>query len=142
MRPMLILSSALFLSSALAAAPTVSNVRFSTSKTGGAMKSFTDTTAKIFLLCNIKGVSGAQAQAVWIAEKVNKGVPANFTIDNAGVTLPVTSNKMFVNIINFSLSKPTTGWPKGLYRVEVYVAATKDGVLPDKPTAVARFTVK
>lgn len=77
--------------------------------------SFTPTTPKIFVFYNLEKVpNGDKLRSVWICEK-SEGIPANTKIDEATVEVGLIDNTG-----NFSLSKPTKGWPVGDYKVELY----------------------
>jgi len=53
---------------------------------------------------------------VVIAEDTHGAAPANYKIDSVDLTAGA-----LVNVANFSLSKPTAGWPVGSYRVDLFI---------------------
>ncbi len=139
--PTLILST-IFLSSGLSfASSLVTDLLLTNAEGGKAMTAFATTTPKIIVFCRIAGKAQTPTQAVWIAEKVTN-VSANFKIAKAEVKLPVTTKGLLHNDINFSLSKPNKGWPKGQYRVEIFVASGPGKPYPNTPETVLHFTVK
>ncbi len=139
--PTLILST-IFLSSGLSfASSLVTDLLLTNAEGGKAMTAFATTTPKIIVFCRIAGKAQTPTQAVWIAEKVTN-VSANFKIDKAEVKLPVTTKGLLHNDMNFSLSKPNKGWPKGQYRVEIFVASGPGKPYPNTPETVLHFTVK
>jgi hypothetical protein len=131
-----LLSSGFSFASAL-----VSDVLLTDAEGGKAMTTFAATTPKVIVFCRVAGKAQTPTQAVWIAEKV-PNVSANFKIANAVVKLPVTSGGLRYNDINFSLSKPNKGWPKGAYRVEIFVASGPGKPFPNTPDTILRFTIK
>lgn len=82
--------------------------------------SFTPNTAKIFIFWDLEKVpSGSKLKGTWICEK-SKAIPPNYKIDEATVDVGTIDNSG-----NFSISKPTKGWPIGDYRVELWWDANK-----------------
>ena len=92
--------------------------------------SFASDTAKVFALFKTEGAQkGDKIRGVWIAEDVGSAATANSKIDERTLTMEGDTNDG-----DFSLSKPTKGWPVGKYRLEIYV---KDRLL-----TTARFTIE
>ena len=58
---------------------------------------------------------GDKLRAVWIAEDIGKAAPANTKISEKTLTLEGDTKDG-----DFSVSKPTKGWPAGQYRLEIY----------------------
>ena len=72
-------------------------------------------TAKIWVFYGLENVPvGDVVKSVWICEE-SAGIAPNFEIDKAALELGVG-----VNVGNFSISKPTKGWPVGKYRCDLY----------------------
>jgi hypothetical protein len=91
---------------------------------------FEPTVPKVYAFFKTKGSSkGDKLHAVWIAEDVGDAAPENTKIDEA--TLTADQDNFYGA---FSLSKPTKGWPKGAYRVDLYNG--------DEVAASAKFTIK
>lgn len=77
---------------------------------------FTKDTPKIYVNFGWDKEIGSHIKGVWICEKAkDPKIPANTKIDEA--TLTIVSP---MNAGDFSLSKPTAGWPEGDYKVELY----------------------
>jgi hypothetical protein len=75
---------------------------------------FSHETPKIIVFFDFENMkNGSKITGVWICEKA-ENIPADFKIDEASVEVG-----MLTNSGNFSLSKPTAGWPFGAYRVEL-----------------------
>ena len=55
---------------------------------------------------------GRQLEGRWIAENVGDVAPPNYLVGKV-----VTTTKGPLNV--FSLTRPTNGWPLGLYRLEI-----------------------
>jgi hypothetical protein len=55
---------------------------------------------------------GLQVKAMWFAENVGDAAPRNFLIAENSLT-----TKGPLNVV--SLTRPTNGWPLGLYRLEI-----------------------
>jgi hypothetical protein len=82
-----------------------------------ASTSFAADTPKVFALFKTNGAEeGDKIRAVWIAEDVGDAAPANSKIDEKTLTLQGDTDDG-----DFSLKKPTKGWPAGKYRVDIYV---------------------
>lgn len=78
-------------------------------------KEFKPDTATIWVFFGLENVkSGSKIKGVWICDKA-PGIEPNFKIDEATVDIGVIENSG-----NFSISKPTNGWPVGDYHVELY----------------------
>ncbi|HTI95437.1 MAG TPA: hypothetical protein VL425_02880 [Rudaea sp.] len=90
---------------------------FSDSKQGDPADSFTDDTPKIYMHDEFNKVAiGTKITATWIAEKTDAAPPGT-TIISSDVSVDSAEE----NAVDFSLSKPTKGWPSGTYRVDVSV---------------------
>lgn len=91
--------------------------------------SFGKDTPKIWVFYGLENVPvGDVVKGVWVCEE-SAGVAPNFEIDKAALELGIG-----VNVGNFSLSKPTKGWPVGKYRVDLY--------WNDKVADSVKFTIK
>jgi len=100
-----------------AADPSYSEIVVSDSVDGNQMNVFTRTTPKIYVHAKLKDVpTGTTLTGKWIAEKTDVA-PPNFEIDAVDLTTSILTNEA-----NFSLSKPTQGWPAGDYRVELLIS--------------------
>lgn len=78
--------------------------------------SFAPDTPKVYAVFTLAYVpSGTTVKSVWIAERTDVAAP-NYRLDEASLTMggSITSG-------NFSFSRPTSGWPPGEYRVELYI---------------------
>jgi hypothetical protein len=80
----------------------------------------------VFTLADVP--ANTTVKSVWIAEKTDVA-PENYQIDGTSLTVGGSTNSG-----NFSLSRPTNGWPAGQYRVEMYIA--------EKLAHTARFQVE
>lgn len=90
---------------------------FSDSKQGDPVDSFADDTPAIYMHAEFKNVAiGTKITATWIAEKTDAAPPGT-TIVSSDVTVDSAEE----SAVDFSLSKPTKGWPSGTYRVDVSV---------------------
>jgi len=84
---------------------------------GREVTAYTADTQKLYATFKTKGVaSGDKIRGVWIADEVGEAAPAGTTIDEK--TLPMDGD---TEDGEFSLSKPTKGWPLGKYHIEIYV---------------------
>ncbi len=137
----LIPSVLIFGSSALAA-NVVSHLHIGTAKTGGEVRIFAPNTPQIYVTLQMTGTKGTLVKAAWVAEKVDPsaGVSPNFVVDKTEIALLVTSNGILHNTLSFNISKPNAGWPKGKYRLDVFVAAGK--VYPKQPLTSVPFEVR
>ena len=108
---------ALFFAVGAQAAPHFADVTVSDSEDGDATETFAPNTPKIFVHAGLVDVAhGSKVSSDWIAEDTGGAAPANYKIDS--VTL---DTGMLTNVVTFSLSKPTAGWPVGRYRVDLFV---------------------
>jgi uncharacterized RDD family membrane protein YckC len=81
-------------------------------------------TPRIFVVFTLADVpENTTLRSVWIAENV-ANVPRNTPIDEAELRGGGRNQG------NFSLSRPTAGWPSGSYRVELYLADQLAATLP------------
>ncbi|MGA7673026.1 MAG: hypothetical protein WBW04_21595 [Nitrolancea sp.] len=88
---------------------------------------FSTDSSKVYLAFTTVDLSAdSTLSAVWIAEKVDADVSSNYVIDHAD--LKVSGSQAGV----FSLSSPTAGFPKGDYRVDLYLNGTLIGSFPFK----------
>jgi hypothetical protein len=72
---------------------------------------------KVYAFFKTKGTQkGDKVRGVWIAEDVGNAAPKETKIDEATMTADGDTSDG-----NFSLTKPTKGWPVGKYRIEIYV---------------------
>lgn len=95
-------------------------------KPGPAKTTFTTNTKMFYLICNTDAVKKGQTmKAAWIANDTKGAAPANYKIDEKGITVTEDLGSTKVWVSNFSLSRPDKGWPVGKYSVELYV----DGAL-------------
>ncbi len=96
----------------------------------GPMTTFPSDTAKIHGFFQTTGAKeGDKLRGVWIAEDTGKAAPANTKIDEASISLEGDTKDG-----DFSVSKPTKGWPAGKYRLEVYAN--------DKLVTTAKFSIE
>jgi hypothetical protein len=72
--------------------------------------------------------AGDKITGAWIAEDVGDAAPKNTKIDEASLTAAMPTDSSA-----FSLSKPTSGWPVGQYRMDILVN--------DKVVESLRFTI-
>lgn len=102
---------------AYAGAPHYTDPTLSDSDDGDATQSFAPDTAKIYLHAGLVDVaSGSKLGSTWIAEDTGGAAPANYKIDSVELTAGA-----LINVATFSLSKPTSGWPVGTYRVDLFI---------------------
>jgi len=100
---------------ALAADPSIGQTAFSLPDNGAAQQVFKPDAPKIVLHAQLLDApKGTTVAADWIAEKTG-GAPPNYKIDSAELTTTGEDE------LEFSLSKPTTGWPLGDYRVDLTI---------------------
>ena len=91
---------------------------------------FAADTPKIFALFKTKGLrDGDKLRGVWIAEDVGDVAPKETKIDEKTLNAEGDTDDG-----EFSLSKPTKGWPVGKYRFEIYVG--------DDLAKTVKFTIK
>ncbi len=111
------------------AAPHFADVTVSDSEDGDATEAFAPTATKIFVHAGLVDTArGSKVSSDWIAEDTGGVAPANYKIDSV-----VLDTGMLTNVVNFSLSKPTAGWPVGKYRVDLFI--------DDKVVGAAHFMV-
>lgn len=81
---------------------------------------------------------GQISKAVWIAIDVGKAAPPNTKIVEKSIKLERQPDAKGKDLKwwhgNFSLTKPTAGWPIGTYRLEIY--------FDDKLTKTLPFTIQ
>jgi hypothetical protein len=100
-----------------------------TSPGGKETTRFASDMPKVFAILKTKGAQqGDKIRGVWIAEDVGGAAPANSKIDEKALTMDGDTDDG-----DFSLSKPTKGWPLGKYRLEIY--------LNDKLVTTTKFTI-
>ncbi len=81
---------------------------------------FTAKTRVIYFICQSAGVkAGERYQAVWTAVDTHGLAPANFKIDERSYTVEKSLQGSDVWIVQYTLSKPTKGWPQGAYHVQL-----------------------
>jgi hypothetical protein len=119
------------ISMSLARAADVSVEVYMTSTAGGEGEtSFTPDTAKLFAIFKTKGIKdGDKVRGVLIAEDVGDVAPPNTKVLEKTLALNEDTADG-----DFNFSKPTTGWPVGKYRLEIYVN--------DDLATTAKFTIK
>lgn len=137
-----LIPAVLILGSSALAANAVSKIHIGTAKIGAEVSIFAPNTAQIFVTLKMTGTKGTLVKAAWVAEKVDAsaGVSPNFVVYYNEVKLPVTSDTILVNNLNFNITKPTKGWPKGKYRLDIFVAA--GNIYPKQPLASVPFEVR
>jgi hypothetical protein len=109
---------AAFICASLAQAADVSiTVTLSDSAVGEAKTTFPADTPKLYAFYKTKGVqNGDKVRGVWIGEDVGDAAPKETKIYEKTVTADGDTDDG-----EFTLSKPTNGWPVGKYRFEIYV---------------------
>ena len=86
-------------------------------KDGEPTETFAVDVPKVYAFFKSKGTKkGDKIRAVFIAEDVGDAAPADTKIDEVAITAKNDDENG-----SFSLSKPDKGWPKGEYRVDIYV---------------------
>ena len=91
---------------------------------------FASNTPTLYAIFKTEGAkAGDKIRGVLIAEDVGDVAPAN-----AKVLETILDMEGDTEAGDFSFSKPTSGWPVGKYRVEIYVN--------DKLATTAKFTIK
>ena len=94
------------------------------------MTTFAPDTPKVLALFKTKGAqNGDKLRGVWIADDVGDAAPANTTIDEATLTLEGDTDNG-----EFSVTKPTKGWPAGKYHVDIYAN--------EKLATTVKFTIE
>lgn len=96
---------------------TVIDAMMTAGPNGREITAYTADAQKLYATFKTKGVSqGDKVRAVWIADDVGEAAPAGTKIDEKTLTLDGDTEEG-----EFSLSRPTKGWPLGKYHVEIYV---------------------
>ena len=86
---------------------------------------------KVYAFFKSKGTKkGDKIRAVFIAEDVGDAAPEETKIDEVAITAKNDDESG-----SFSLSKPDKGWPKGEYRVDIYVGDSTE------PAATEHFEI-
>jgi hypothetical protein len=131
MRRILVLLIAMIVCAEVAQAGDVKVEAVTTASPGGeGTTNFAPDVPELFAMFKTKGAqSGDKLRGVWIAEYVGSAAPADSKIDEKTVTMDGDTDDG-----DLSLSKPTTGWPVGKYRLEIYVN--------DKLVTTTRFTIE
>jgi len=81
---------------------------------------FAPDTPDIYLSADLVDVAnGAKVSVSWVSVDSHGAAPPNFNI--ATVDIPIDKGQ---NKINSDLSKPTSGWPVGTYRVDISIDGT------------------
>lgn len=107
---------------ALAGPPRLDAIVLSDVKGGTHKTSFGTLTPKLFLTTKIiDPAPGMKVRADWIAVSTSAAAPPNYRIDKAELSI----GKQKDPVANFSMSKPSAGWPVGDYRVELFVDGKK-----------------
>ena len=89
---------------------------------GGPKDTFIKTTPAIYFVCESSDLhKGQSIRSVWIADDTYHVAPANYEIDEKTIQIDKELGKEQIYTANFSLSKPTKGWPAGKYHVDLYV---------------------
>lgn len=84
---------------------------------GKSKTSFESDVPQLYFLFQIRGLkSGDQIRCVWIAIDVGDAADPNTQVDDRTLTANGDSDDG-----EFSVSKPTDGWPVGKYKVDLYV---------------------
>lgn len=78
--------------------------------------------------------NGGTYVIAWIAEDVGAVAPANSVIATLNESVKDVQPGLKNYVVNSKLTKPTSGWPLGTYRVEVSYA--------DKVVTTARFSIQ
>jgi hypothetical protein len=102
---------------AIAGEPRFEGAIFSDEKRGDTnMESFSPDTKRIYLTVYVVDVeNGAKLKATWIVEKAT-GITPNSPIAASEITA-----RPQMKTANFSLDKPSIGWPPGDYKVELAI---------------------
>ncbi len=104
-------------------APGVSNIRMTTDDSGKTPTSSYAPSDEFFVFADLSGLSAGQViEAKWYAVNA-EGVDANSEINTSDYTYQTG-----IGFVYFKLSTSDGGdWPKGSYRVEIYLDGTKVG---------------
>jgi hypothetical protein len=115
--PLALLTASIISAAVVYAGDATVEAFMATGPDGESTTSFGPETPKIFALFKTKGVSdGDKIRSVWIADDVGDAAPAKTKIDEKTLTMKGDTEEG-----DFSLSKPTNGWPKGKYHLDIYV---------------------
>jgi hypothetical protein len=103
-----------------AATPRFADIVLSDSRDGSAVSTFKPTTPKVYLRANLLDVApGSKVKGDWIAVKTDVA-PPNYRID--GAELNITKG---MTRVDYTMSRPTKGWPEGDYRVDLFINGKK-----------------
>jgi hypothetical protein len=84
---------------------------------GREITAYTADAPKLYAMFKTKGATeGDKIRAVWIADDVGDAAPKGTKIDEKSLNVQGD-----IDNGEFSLSKPTDGWPTGKYHLEIYV---------------------
>ena len=118
MKNAIVAATALFIfaaAPALASEGSIGRTAFALPDSNAAQQVFKTDAPKIVLHVELLDVpNGTTVAADWIAEKTAV-VPANYKIDSASLTSSGQKE------LEFSMSRPNTGWPAGSYRVDLSI---------------------
>ena len=85
--------------------------------TGRELTAYTADATKLYAMFKTKGVAkGDKFRGVWIADDVGDAAPAGTKIDEKTLTAEGETEDG-----EFSVSRPTPGWPLGKYHIDIYV---------------------
>ena len=88
----------------------------SEARDGPAKSTFKPNTAKVFIRAKVVDVpAGSKLKADWVAVKTAVA-PPNYTVDSVENTVAKGSTQY-----HGALSKPSSGWPEGDYRVDLFI---------------------
>lgn len=98
-----------------------SDIMLSTSKDATeAETTFAPDTPEIFLTASMDDIkAGSKVTISWVSVDSHGVAPANYKID--AVDLDITDG---MNVLDGNLTKPTSGWPVGTYRVDLSIDGT------------------
>ena len=83
---------------------------------------FSKDTEMIYLVCKTDALKKGQSlKAKWIADDTKNVAPPHYQIEEKEMTMGKDLGSSDEWKVNFSLSKPTAGWPLGQYHVDLYV---------------------
>lgn len=84
---------------------------------GREVTAYTSDAQKLYATFKTKGVAkGDRIRGVWIADEVGEAAAPGTKIDEKILTMDGDTEDG-----EFSLSRPTKGWPLGKYHIEIYV---------------------
>ncbi len=116
----LLFVAALAAANAVAGPPAVTDVVLSEARDGPAKSAFKPTTPKVFIRATLVDIPpGAKIKGEWIAVKTGVA-PPNYTVDSVENTVARGSTQY-----HGALGKPTSGWPEGDYRVDLFIDGTR-----------------